>query len=90
MLAAGLISQGFSAYQAVGLVLLGNLIVLGPMLLIGHAGAKHGIPFAVLARASFGSTGARLPALARAAVACGGYGIQTWIGGVRCSRCWAW
>ncbi|WP_394760459.1 NCS1 family nucleobase:cation symporter-1 [Phenylobacterium sp.] len=81
MLVAGLIDQGMSAYQAIGTVLLGNLIVLGPMLLIGHAGAKFGIPYAVLVRASFGWRGARLPALARAAVACGWYGIQTWIGG---------
>jgi NCS1 family nucleobase:cation symporter-1 len=81
MLVAGLIEQGMSAWQAVGTVLLGNLIVLGPMLLIGHAGAKYGTPYAVLVRASFGWRGARLPALARAVVACGWYGIQTWIGG---------
>ncbi|MDG2532293.1 NCS1 family nucleobase:cation symporter-1 [Sphingomonas sp. HITSZ_GF] len=81
MLAAGLIDQGMSATQAALTVLLGNLIVLVPMLLIGHAGARHGIPYAVLVRASFGTTGARLPALARALVACGWYGIQTWIGG---------
>lgn len=81
MLAAGLIEQGMSAGQAAGTVLLGNAIVLIPMLLIGHAGAKHGIPYAVLARASFGTIGARIPALARALVACGWYGIQTWIGG---------
>lgn len=81
MLAAGLVEQGMSAGQAVWAVLLGNLIVLAPMLLIGHAGARHGVPYAVLARASFGWRGARLPALARAIVACGWYGIQTWIGG---------
>ncbi len=81
MLASGLIEQGMSAMQAAGTVLLGNLIILGPLLLIGHAGARYGVPFAVLARASFGTRGARLPALARALVACGWYGIQTWIGG---------
>ncbi len=81
MLAGGLIDQGMSAMQAVTTVLLGNAIVLVPMLLIGHAGARHGIPYAVLARASFGTTGARIPAIARALVACGWYGIQTWIGG---------
>lgn len=81
MLAAGLIGEGMSAGQAALTVLLGNVIVLIPMLLIGHAGAKHGIPYAVLVRTSFGTTGARLPALARALVACGWYGIQTWIGG---------
>jgi NCS1 family nucleobase:cation symporter-1 len=82
MLAAGLVEQGMSAWQAAATVLLGNLIVLIPMLLIGHAGARYGIPYAVLARASFGTAGARLPALARALVACGWYGIQTWIGGM--------
>lgn len=81
MLAGGLIDQGLSAGQAVWAVLLGNLIVLVPMLLIGHAGARWGVPYAVLARAAFGWRGARLPALARAIVACGWYGIQTWIGG---------
>jgi NCS1 family nucleobase:cation symporter-1 len=81
MLAGGLVEQGMSAGQAALIVLLGNLIVLVPMLLIGHAGARYGIPYAVLVRASFGTTGARLPALARALVACGWYGIQTWIGG---------
>ena len=81
MLAAGLIQEGMSPWQAVMTVLLGNLIVLVPMLLIGHAGAKHGIPYAVLVRASFGTQGAKLPALLRAIVACGWYGIQTWLGG---------
>ncbi|WCT72552.1 NCS1 family nucleobase:cation symporter-1 [Sphingomonas naphthae] len=81
MLASGLIEQGMSAGQAAVTVLLGNVILLGPLLLIGHPGARYGVPFAVLARAAFGTTGARLPALARALVACGWYGIQTWIGG---------
>jgi nucleobase:cation symporter-1, NCS1 family len=81
-LAAGLIDQGMSPWQAVSTVLLGNLIVLLPMLLIGHAGAKYGIPYAVLVRSSFGTVGARLPALLRAVVACGWYGIQTWFGGL--------
>jgi len=81
-LAASLIEAGMSWGQAVGTVFLGNAIVLLPMLLIGHAGAKYGIPYAVLARASFGTIGARLPALLRALVACGWYGIQTWFGGM--------
>ncbi len=81
MLPAGMIEQGMSAMQAVMIVLLGNLVVLVPILLIGHAGYRYGIPFAVLARSSFGVQGARIPALARALVACGWYGIQTWIGG---------
>ena len=81
-LAASLIEAGMSWSQAVGTVFLGNAIVLIPMLLIGHAGTKYGIPYAVLARASFGTIGARLPALLRALVACGWYGIQTWFGGM--------
>lgn len=81
MLAASLIDQGLSAWQAIGMVLLGNLTILGPMVLIGHGGARYGVPFAVLVRSSFGWRGASLPALARAVVACGWFGIQTWIGG---------
>ena len=81
MLAASLIDGGMSAMQAIMTVFLANTIVLVPMLLIGHAGTKYGIPYAVLARASFGTSGARLPALMRAIVACGWYGIQTWFGG---------
>ncbi|MBC3813036.1 NCS1 family nucleobase:cation symporter-1 [Undibacterium aquatile] len=80
-LSASLIEGGMSGYQAVWTVFLANAIVLVPMLLIGHAGAKYGIPYAVLARTSFGVRGARLPALMRAIVACGWYGIQTWFGG---------
>jgi nucleobase:cation symporter-1, NCS1 family len=81
MLASSLIEGGMSAWQAVMTVFAANVIVLLPMLLVGHAGTKYGIPYAVLARASFGTRGARLPALMRAAVACGWYGIQTWFGG---------
>ena len=80
-LSASLIEGGMSGYQAVMTVFLANAIVLLPMLAIGHAGTKYGIPYAVLARASFGTSGARLPALMRAIVACGWYGIQTWFGG---------
>jgi NCS1 family nucleobase:cation symporter-1 len=81
MLASGLIAGGMSWKQAIGTVLLGNLIVLVPMLLNAHAGTKYGIPFPVLVRASFGVRGANVPAVLRAVVACGWFGIQTWIGG---------
>ena len=81
MLASSLIAGGMNWWQAVGTILLGNLIVLVPMLLNAHAGAKYGIPFPVLVRASFGVKGANLPAVLRALVACGWFGIQTWIGG---------
>ena len=81
MLAASLIAGGMNWKQAVGTILLGNLIVLIPMLLNAHAGAKYGIPFPVFVRASFGLRGAQIPALLRAVVACGWFGIQSWIGG---------
>ncbi len=81
MLASGLIAGGMSWPQAIGTILLGNLIVLVPMLLNAHAGAKYGIPFPVFVRASFGTRGANVPAVLRALVACGWFGIQTWIGG---------
>jgi nucleobase:cation symporter-1, NCS1 family len=81
MLASGLIAGGMNWWQAVGTILLGNLIVLIPMLLNAHAGTKYGIPFPVLVRASFGVRGANVPAVLRALVACGWFGIQTWIGG---------
>ncbi len=81
MLASGLIAGGMSWWQAIGTILLGNLIILVPMLLNAHAGAKYGIPFPVFVRASFGVRGANIPAVLRALVACGWFGIQTWIGG---------
>jgi len=81
MLASGLIAGGMSWWQAIMTILLGNLIVLVPMLLNAHAGAKYGIPFPVFVRASFGVRGANVPAVLRALVACGWFGIQTWIGG---------
>ena len=81
MLASGLIAGGMNWCQAIGTILLGNLIVLVPMLLNAHAGARYGIPFPVFVRASFGVRGANIPAVLRALVACGWFGIQTWIGG---------
>jgi nucleobase:cation symporter-1, NCS1 family len=81
MLASGLIAGGMNWWQAIATILLGNLIVLIPMLLNAHAGAKYGIPFPVFVRASFGVRGANIPAVLRALVACGWFGIQTWIGG---------
>lgn len=79
-LASGLMSQGMNWWQAMGTILLANIIVLIPMILNAHAGTKYGISFPVLCRASFGVRGANIPALLRAVVACGWFGIQTWIG----------
>ena len=81
MLASGLITGGMNWWQALLTIALGNIIVLIPMVLNAHAGTKYGIPFPVLARASFGTKGSNVPAILRAIVACGWFGIQTWIGG---------
>lgn len=81
MLASSLIGGGMNWWQAILTIFLGNTVVLIPMILNGRAGAKYGIPFPVFARASFGVRGANIPALLRAIVACGWFGIQTWIGG---------
>ena len=81
MLASSLISEGMNWYQAVLTIFFGNAIVLIPMILNAHAGTRYGIPFPVYCRASFGVLGANIPALLRALVACGWFGIQTWIGG---------
>jgi NCS1 family nucleobase:cation symporter-1 len=81
MMASSLIENGMNWWQAMLTIFLGNTIVLVPMILNGHAGARYGISFPVLARASFGVKGANIPAVLRAVVACGWFGIQTWIGG---------
>src|SRR3977135_290228 len=81
MLASSLIEGGMNWWQAILTIFIGNTVVLIPMILNGHAGAKYGIPFPVLDRASFGVRGANVPAMLRAIVACGWFGIQTWIGG---------
>jgi len=81
MLASSLIEGGMNWYQAIFTIFLGNTVVLIPMILNGRAGAKYGVPFPVFARSSFGIRGANIPAMLRAVVACGWFGIQTWIGG---------
>ncbi|HEU4388568.1 MAG TPA: NCS1 family nucleobase:cation symporter-1 [Blastocatellia bacterium] len=81
MLASSLIDLGMNWWQALMTILLGNTIVLAPILLNSHAGTRYGIPFPVFARASYGTTGSNLPAIMRALVACGWFGIQSWIGG---------
>lgn len=81
MLASGLMASGMNWWQALITILLGNTIVLVPILLNSHPGTKYGIPFPVFARAAYGTIGSNLPALMRALVACGWFGIQSWIGG---------
>src|SRR5438093_1003626 len=81
LLASGLVALGMAWYQAILTIALANIIVLVPMLLNSHDGTKYRIPYPVFARASFGVFGANVAALLRAGVACGWFGIQTWIGG---------
>src|SRR5262245_18210184 len=80
MYAGNLLSAGTNAWQAMLIIAVGNIIVLVPILLNAHDGTKYGIPFPVLARASFGTAGAQIPAILRALVACGWFGVQTYIG----------
>src|SRR6266516_231239 len=81
MLSSGLIGAGMNWWQALITILLGNTIVLVPILLNSHPGTKYGIPFPVFARAAYGTYGSNVPAIMRAIVACGWFGIQAWIGG---------
>ena len=81
MLASSMILSGMSWRMAIFTILLGNVIVLVPLALNGHAGTKYGVPFPAFARAAFGTRGAQVPSLLRSVVACGWFGIQTWIGG---------
>src|SRR6188768_353196 len=80
-MASALIANGMAWWQALFTILLGNIIVLAPILLNSHPGTKYGIPFPVFARAAYGTAGSNLPALMRALVACGWFGINAWIGG---------
>ena len=82
MLSASMIQAGMSWRQSLLAILLGNVLVLAPLMINAHAGTRYGIPFPVYARASFGLMGAHIPSLARSIVACGWFGIQTWIGGL--------
>lgn len=81
MLASGLIATGLNWWQAIATIFLANVVVLVPMVLNAHAGTKYGIPFPVYCRASFGTAGANIPAIIRALVGCGWFGIQCWLGG---------
>jgi len=82
MLAASMIESGMNWWQSLLAIFLGNAFVLVPLLINGHAGTKYGIPFPAFVRASFGTVGAHIPSLIRALIACGWFGIQTWIGGL--------
>lgn len=88
ILASYMIKSGISWYIALIIIGLANLIITIPMILNGHAGVKYGIPFPVLGRASFGTKGIHIPAVVRAIVACGWFGVQTWIGGLAIYAIW--
>ena len=61
LLASNALAVGMSWWQAVACIIVANFIVLIPLVLNGHAGTKYGVPFPVLARASFGVRGAHVP-----------------------------
>jgi cytosine/uracil/thiamine/allantoin permease len=82
MLASYMITDGLSWKEALLIIFLGNLIVSIPMVFNGHAGTRYGIPFPVMGRASFGIKGVHIPSILRALVACGWFGVQTWMGGL--------
>ncbi len=88
LLASYMIRAGLSWQAALSIIALANLIITVPMVLNGHAGVKYGLPFPVLGRAAFGTRGIHLPALVRAVVACGWFGVQTWIGGLALYAIW--
>jgi len=88
ILASYMIKSGLSWQAALIIIGLANLIITIPMVLNGHAGVKYGIPFPVMGRASFGIKGIHIAAIVRAIVACGWFGIQTWIGGLAFYAIW--
>ena len=88
LLASYMIKSGLSWLEALIIIALGNIIITIPMVLNGHAGVKYGVPFPVIGRASFGTKGIHLAAIVRGIVACGWFGIQTWIGGLAFYAIW--
>jgi len=82
LLASYMIKSGLNWYEALIIIGLANLIITIPMVLNGHAGVKYGIPFPVIGRAAFGTKGVHLAAVTRGIIACGWFGVQTWIGGL--------
>jgi len=80
-LAGSMISLGLNWWEAVLAIFVGSVVVLSAILLVSHAGTKYGIPYPVFARLWFGTRGANVPALARALIAAGWFGINSWFGG---------
>jgi NCS1 family nucleobase:cation symporter-1 len=81
-LASGMIALGMNWYEAVLTIFAGSAIVLIPILLVSHAGTRYGFPYPVFARLWFGTRGAHVPALARAIIGAGWFGINAWFGGL--------
>jgi cytosine/uracil/thiamine/allantoin permease len=88
LMAAGMISAGISWWGALLIIAFANLLITVPMVLNGHSGVKYGVPFPVLGRSAFGTKGIHVPALLRGFVACGWFGVQTWIGGLAIDALW--
>lgn len=88
LLASYMIKSGVDWVATLIIIGLANLIITLPMVLNGHGGVKYGIPFPVIGRAAFGTRGIHIPAMVRALVACGWFGIQTWIGGLAFYAIW--
>lgn len=82
LLASYMIKTGLNWYEALIIIGLANLIITIPMVLNGHAGVKYGIPFPVIGRAAFGTKGIHIASVTRGIIACGWFGVQTWIGGL--------
>ena len=82
LLASYMIKTGLNWLEALIIIGLANLIITIPMILNGHAGVKYGIPFPVIGRAAFGIKGIHIASVARGIIACGWFGVQTWIGGL--------
>ncbi len=80
-LASGMIALGMNWWESVLTILIGSVTVMLAILLVSHAGTKFGIPYPVFARLWFGTRGAHLPALARAVIGAGWFGINSWFGG---------
>jgi cytosine/uracil/thiamine/allantoin permease len=88
LLASYMMRAGLSWQAALAIIGLANLVITIPMVLNGHAGVKYGIPFPVQGRAAFGTQGIHIASLLRAIVACGWFGVQTWIGGLAIYSIW--
>lgn len=82
LLASYMMKTGLSWLEALLIIGIANLIITIPMVLNGHAGVKYGVPFPVIGRSAFGTKGIHIPSVVRGIVACGWFGVNTWLGGL--------